>query len=260
MTAKTICFGLQKGGIGKSTSSGVTSFLLSQEGYNVLHIDCDPQASSTQMLAEVDDATEIFNGKSILEAIKAKDPFPYIYQVSPTLHLLPSTDFFATADQYLFREYKENPSLALNNVVNKVREKYDYIIIDTSPSLAITTINALCASDDVVIVTNTEKFAYNAIPRFMETIELAKTIVQSKTDRELNIIGILRGLHDARRSDNKAFSEMMEEEYGSLLFKTVISRKATIGRLPIFGFKDNSELKPAIEDYERFLKELKTRV
>ncbi|MDV2583485.1 ParA family protein [Alkalibacillus haloalkaliphilus] len=261
---KTVVFSLQKGGIAKSTSSGVTSFLLSKKGYKVLHVDMDSQANSTQMITEVDDATETFGEKDILEAIKEQDPRTYIIRVSEGLDILPATDYLAMLDQFVFNEYtrkhKQKPGLALYNTLEKIKEFYDYIIIDTPPSLSILTLNALFASDYVVIPTNTEKFSYNALERFLGTVEEVNQQKKNLIGKDIKVAGILRSLHDKRRTDNKIFSEMMEESYSHLLFNTVIHRKAATGRLPIFGLYDNSELKVAINEHEKFVEELLNNV
>jgi chromosome partitioning protein len=78
--------------------------------------------------------------------------------------------------------------------------------------------------------------------------------------RDTKVIGILRNLNDVRRNDEKAFNEMIEEDYPNYVFKTVITRKASVGRLSLYGFNENSELKKVLEPYRSFYKELIERV
>ncbi|WP_411955620.1 ParA family protein (plasmid) [Alkalibacillus sp. S2W] len=260
MKNKTIAFSLQKGGVGKSTISGVSSFLLSQKGYKVLHVDMDSQANSTQLLTEVEDATETFDERDVLEAIKQQNPHPFILTISENLDILPSTDYLATLDQFLFNEFSQSPGVALFNIIEKIRESYDFIIIDTPPALSILTINSLFAADYVVIPTNLEKFSYNAIERFLGTVQEVNEFKTEQVNSSVEVLGILRSMHDKRRSDNKIFSDMLEETYQDDLFETVIHRRATTGRLPIFGFQGNTELSSAVRQHRSFIEELIQRV
>ncbi|WP_347552985.1 ParA family protein (plasmid) [Pseudalkalibacillus hwajinpoensis] len=253
--AKVITFGVQKGGVGKTLTSGITAFLLAQRGYKVLAVDMDSQGNLTQFISGSDDLYD-FQEQTVLEAIKEGDARPYIKAMDDHLHLLPADDFLATIAQYLFREYSGNPSLALDSALSSVKDFYDYIIIDTPPALSEQTINALGASTHVVIMFETSKFCYSAIPRFLDTIEAAK----SKINPDLQIAGILRTLADAKRTDSKAMIELIEEEYSELVFDTVIHRRATTGRLPVYGLWENKEANQAFSYHKKFLRELIGRV
>jgi chromosome partitioning protein len=251
--AKTITFGIQKGGSGKTTAAGIVAYLLSQN-YRVLCCDMDSQGNLTELITQRD--IYDFTGRTVLEAIKEKDARNYIHHLSEKLHILTSEDLLATFPRYLYTEYKGNKSLILKETLSTVQDNYDYIIIDTPPALGDQTINALAASDAVVILFETSKFCYSALSRFIETINHAK----DKVNPNLKICGILRTLIDSRRSDSKAFSELVEEEYGDLCFETIINRKASTARVPIHGFVENPELNQATEQYRSLVKELIERV
>ena len=133
---------------------------------------------------------------------------------------------------------------------------YDYIIIDTPPALGDQTINALVASDRVVAMFEASVFCYSALGRFLETC----WHVREKANPKLAVAGILRGLIDARRTDNKALISQVAETYGELCFDTVLTRSAAAGRLPLVGFENNNELDKALVQYEYFVKELLERV
>jgi chromosome partitioning protein len=253
--AKTITFGVQKGGVGKTLTSGITAFLLAREGFKVLAVDMDSQGNLTQFISGIDDLIE-FEEQTVLEAIKDGDVRPYIKVINDNLHLLPSDDYLATVAQFLFRDYKGNPSLALDKALTPVKDYYDFIIIDTPPALSEQTINALCASTHVVIMFETSKFCYSAIPRFVDTIEAAK----KRVNPNLKIAGILRTLADAKRTDSKAMIELIEDDYIGLVFDTVIHRRATTGRLPVYGLWDNPEAEQAFNYHKKFLQELMDRV
>lgn len=251
--AKVISFGIQKGGAAKTTSSGITAYLLSQN-YKVLAVDLDSQGNLTELLTQRD--IYDFHGQTVLEALKERNAKNYIHPLSDNLHVMTAEDLLATFPRYLYTEYRGNKSLVLRETLESVKGDYDYIIIDTPPALGDQTINALSASDAVVIMFETSKFCYSALGRFIETVGH----VQDMVNPDLKIAGILRTIVDARRSDSKAFVELIDEEYPSMAFNTIIARKAATGRLTISGFTDNPELSQAIEQYRKFVKELISRV
>lgn len=158
--------------------------------------------------------------------------------------------------QYLFNQGEVPRDELLIAALVNVLDEYDFVIIDTPPNLGTQTLNALMASDHVVVMFETAKYAYNAIDRFLETINS----VRKYGNEELNILGILATLSDARRSDNKELLELVQEEYGDLIFNTVIPRRAAIGRIPVYGLYDNPELKAATEHHAKFIEEVLTRV
>lgn len=251
--AKVITFGIQKGGAAKTTSSGITAYLLSQH-YRVLAVDLDSQGNLTELLTQQD--IYDFHGRTVLEAMKEQDASNYIHRVTDTLHLLTAEDHLATFPRWLYSEYRGNKSLILSETLRGVQDVYDFIIIDTPPALGDQTINALAASDAVVAMFETSKFCYSALSRFLETVDH----VQEKVNPNVKMAGILCSMIDSRRIDNKALLELAEEEYGDLCFSTIIQRKAATGRISIHGFMDNPEIKQATEQYKRFLEELMQRV
>jgi chromosome partitioning protein len=252
--AKTITFGIQKGGVGKSTTSGIVAYLMAKEGYKVLVVDMDSQGNVTDLLTQQD--VFYFEGKTILEAFEDGDVSEYIYKVSDNLHVVPSDDYLATLARYLYTKFKGNPSTRLKELLLKVEDQYDFIIIDTPPSLSEPMVNAVCASDYVVILAESSKWAFSAIPRFIETIEYARDNINSG----IKIAGILRTMNDVRRADSKAFVDLIAEEYPDLVFDVVIRRKAATGRISFEGFENNKELDSALDQYKIFYKELMDRV
>lgn len=254
MTAKIISFGIQKGGSSKTTTSGVVSYLLSQD-YKVLTIDMDSQGNLTEFLTRRDVVD--FSGYTILEAMQEQDAREYIYPITENLHLMAADDLLATFSRWLYSDYRDGDrSLVLAQTLNSVKSNYDYIILDTPPALGDLTINSLAASDYVVAMFEASIFCYSALGRFLETC----WHVREKVNSNLAVAGILRGLIDARRTDNKALISQVEEVYDEMCFKTVLKRNAAAGRLPITGFENNNELDNALGQYQEFLKELLERV
>lgn len=252
----SISVGIQKGGVGKTTTTGIISYLLAQQGNKVLAVDLDPQSNLTQFLSGVEDPCDDFYQKTVLEGMLKEDASEFVVNVYNNLYLLPSNDFTASMPRILLQHFGKKAPLALKNSLSSIRDQFDYIILDLPPALSDQTINGLAESDYALVMFEPSKFCYNAIGRYLELIEEIK----SRYKENLKPIGILRTLNDARRSDNKAFIELVDENYPELSFDTVILRKAATGRLPVTRFNDNSELKLAIEQYEIFLKELLDRV
>lgn len=253
MSAKIISFGIQKGGSSKTTTSGVVSHILSRT-HKVLTIDMDSQGNLTEFLGRKDVAD--FSDRTILEAMQVGDVTNYIYKVTDTLHLLPADDLLATFSRWLYNEHHGNKAFVLKEALKPVMDQYDYIIIDTPPALGDLTINALSASDRVVAMFEASIFCYSALGRFLETC----WHIREKVNPDLAVAGILRGLIDARRTDNKALISQVADTYGELCFETVLTRTAATGRLPLVGFENNPELDRAISQYEYFVKELLERV
>lgn len=257
--ATVITVSIQKGGVGKSTTAGTMAYLMSQEGYKVLALDLDSQGNLTDLLTGIE--PEDFEGETILEAFEHGDLEPYIISVNENLHVVPADDFLATLAKMLYtnpRYVNQDKSAALKTILEPIKDRYDYVIIDTPPSLGEASTNAICASDYVVVLAESSKWAFTAIPRFLGTVEYAKEHINPN----LKVAGILRTMNDARRADSKAFVELIGEEYPELVFDTVIKRKAATGRLSIGGIFDSSERekKTAMEEYKLFYEELKNRM
>lgn len=253
MTAKIISFGIQKGGSSKTTTSGVVSYLLSQD-YKVLAIDMDSQGNLTEFLGRKDVAS--FSGQTILEAMQTGDVTNYIFEITESLHLVPADDLLATFSRWLYNDHRGNKTKVLYESLRPVMNQYDFIILDTPPALGDLTLNALSASDRVVAMFEASIFCYSALGRFLETC----WHVREKVNPRLAVAGILRGLIDGRRTDNKALIGQVADTYGELCFETILTRNAAAGRLPLVGFENNHELDRAVGQYKRFVEELLERV
>lgn len=261
--AITITMGIQKGGCGKSTTTGVLAYLLSQEGYKVLTIDMDSQGNLSELLSGK--SSNEFLGESVLEAMQENNAKKYIVSIADNFDLLPANNFLATFARWIYTsrtytgktiEVESKPSLILDNLLDQIRDEYDFILIDTPPALSEQTTNALCASEYVVVLFEASNWCYSAIPNFMDSVNVA----QEHGHRETKVIGILRNMNDVRRNDAKAFNELIEEDYPKEVFKTIITRRASIGRLSLYGFKENDELTKALEQYRAFYEEMISRV
>lgn len=257
LTAKIVTFGISKGGCSKSTSCGITSHLLSEKE-RVLAIDMDGQGNLTSFLTGEYDVCNVFEERTVLEAILNGDARPYIIKIKENLDLLPSNDFLATLPRRMFE--KGLTLDALQKALEPIMEDYDWIVIDTPPALSEQTVMPLstysAAGSYAVVMFDGSMFSYYAIPKFLEIIEGAK----ERYNPTLETAGILFSLIDSRAKENEVMEEAVDEDYPDLKFKTIIRRKAATRRLAISGFDGNPELKSALEYYIPFVKELKERV
>lgn len=242
----------QKGGCAKTTTSGILCHLLSKK-HKVLAIDCDSQGSLTDMLTGRD--IYDFRGNTLFEAIEQQSPEGCTHTINPKLDIMTADDHLARFPRWLYTEYNGNKSLALANVINPIKNNYDYIIIDTPPALGDHTINALSISDGVLIMFGVGRQSYLAIDRFIETFTHARRLVNPN----LVLLGILASMYEPRRSDHKALLEMLKTTYGELVFDTTIERRAATGRIDMTGFEGNSELNFAISQYKLVAGELLKR-
>jgi len=264
---KIVTFGLQKGGVSKTTTTGIMSYLFSKDNKKVLAVDFDSQGNLTELLTN--EPANNFINNSIFEAIAFRDykePHNYIKKVSENLSILPANNLLASYSRWLYT--KQMPSIEgkldyqgaavqqLYLTLNVIKNEYDYIFIDTPPALSEQTTNALAASDFVVVLYECSKFCYSAIDNFMETVEL----IQSSVNKDLVNLGISRTLSDNRRKDAHFFNKVIEKDYPELIFNTIINRKATTGRLPLQGFEQNKELNDALFQYHDLYEEMVNRM
>ena len=258
--AKVVTVGLQKGGVGKTTSAAIISYLLSLE-HKVLAIDMDTQGNLSEMFLQTDIQRLIQNRQikgTILEALIEQNATPYIIPFSSQLDLLVATDELAILPRYIYENIPQGErALLLCKILTSLQDIYDYIIIDTPPALTETTLNALGASNGVLVLFECSLFARSALDRFFDTIGTTQQI-----NPKLKVLGILPTMIEQRRADPKLLLESLKTDnfYGQFVLPMIIKRKATIGRLPIYGFKENRELLSACEPYIAVVKELIERV
>jgi chromosome partitioning protein len=262
--AKVITFGIQKGGAGKTSSAAITAYLMSAN-YKVLAVDCDAQGNLTEIFTLK--PIREYRGEDVggvLDAIKERDPKPYILALSENLHLLPGDELMNTLTDWMYEKYKNNRVTIIREMLETIRDHYDYIIIDTPPALGPILTDCLIASDAVIAMFETGQFCYSALLSFQETVEF----IQNGRPEEgiappnpgLVNMGILCTMLDARRSDNKDFLLMVQERFSSLVFGTIIKRQAATGRIAFGGFIDNPEIETAVSQYRPFVEEVLARV
>ncbi|RPK20096.1 MULTISPECIES: ParA family protein [Paenibacillus] len=230
---KVISLGIQKGGCGKTTTTAMVSYQLASRGYKVLAVDFDSQGNLTQFLSQRDPYD--FVHKTVFEACKERNPRPYIVPISDNLHLLPAEDFLSKFASWVLIDYPKilrqelnqdayAPSKVLKETLEVVKDEYDFILIDLPPNLGEQTINGMAASDYALVIMQSEPFCKSALERYLETLESSI----DKLNENTRLLGILTAMIDSRISLAKHILAQAQEEYGDLVFDTVISRRATI--------------------------------
>ncbi len=251
---KIISFANQKGGVGKTTSAVNVAASLGILGYNVLLADLDPQGNSTSGVGVSKKSLKrsmqdlLVGGVDISEVI-IKTKFN-------NLSIIPSNISLAGAEFKLFDE--ENSQLELKNSLLKIKDTYDYIIIDCPPSLGMLTVNALSASDGVIIPMQCEFFALEGLSQLMITVSRIKQLYNDK----LTVSGILVTMHNPRLLLSMQVIAELKKHYEDKLFKTTISRNIKLSEAPGFGmpvyYHDKSS--KGSEEYLTVAKELSSRI
>jgi len=217
----------QKGGVGKTTSAINLASCLATAGKFVLLVDLDPQGNASSGLGINIRQME----KSLYHSMVMSESSSQIILKTETLGLdiIPASQDLAGAGIELV--HMENREFRLYNVLREVRTNYDFIIIDSPPSLGLLTINGLVASDEVIIPVQTEYFALEGLSQLLNTINLVKDNLQP----ELKVMGALLTMYDKRNRLARQVVKEVQDHFPGRVFDSIIPRSIRLAEAPGFG-------------------------
>lgn len=224
---KVIAVANQKGGVGKTTTAINLAASLAVLEYKTLLIDADPQANSTSGVGIDPRTVKVGIYECLMDEANIKKAI--IETDTPNLSLLPSDIDLVGAELELVDQPNRNQKL--KSMLAKVKDNYDFIIIDCSPSLGLVTLNALTASNSVVIPVQCEYFALEGMGKLLHTIKL----VQTEMNEDLEVEGVLLTMYDIRLRLSNQVVEEVKSHFQDMVFNTVIHRNTKLGEAPSYG-------------------------
>jgi chromosome partitioning protein len=235
--ATIITIANQKGGVGKTTTAINLAAALAAKRKKTLLVDMDPQGNSTiSFLNEADVRGSIYEAL-VDPDVSLKD---VIHPTSvPELSIVPARISLAKLEGKLIGDFDSH--FRLRDRIESVRPQFDFIIIDTPPTLGLITVNALVAASHLVIPIQSSYYALEGTDDLLETLDKVK----SRPNPELQVLGVLITLHDKRTTLSRDVSDKIQEAFGDKVFKTVISKSIRLEESPaykesIFSFAPHS--------------------
>ena len=287
--ATTLLFGNMKGGVGKTTNSVMVAYQLAKMGYKTLVCDLDPQANATQLLRRTyglqHDGEDLKIDKTMMVALSEQDIKSAIVNIMDNLDLLPSSEDFKSYPDFLEitfmpdkEKIAENPSSLQSEMatvkeqrisyfakqLEKVKKEYDVIVIDVPPTLSVFTDSAIYATDEVVIVLQTQQRSLDGAETFFEYLQ---QMYNSYSDVDFDILGVLPVLLKTRSGLDDQILEDAKADFGEdALFEQIIHHMERLKRYDRTGIADHELTKADIHDrkihyiYSELTKEIVERL
>jgi chromosome partitioning protein len=224
---RTIVIANQKGGVGKTTTAINLAASLAARKRRVLLIDMDPQGNASSGFdIQVEEGS-----KNIYDVMlgEAKIEEAVISDIRPKLSIIPSDVNLAACEIQLNEQ--ENRNTILKAELDRIREKYEFVIIDCPPSLNILTLNAMCAGDTVLVPLQCEYYALEGLAQLMQTVNL----ISERLNPELQIEGIVFTMYDSRTNLANQVVENVEKNTDKKIYKSVIPRNVRLAEAPSYG-------------------------
>ncbi|REE82246.1 chromosome partitioning protein [Lutibacter oceani] len=224
---KIIAIANQKGGVGKTTTTVNLAAALGVLEKKVLLIDADPQANASSGLGIVVEEVEIGTYQLLEHAASAKEAI--VATNSPNVDIIPAHIDLVAIEIELVD--KDNREYMLKEVLNDIKNEYDYILIDCAPSLGLITLNALVAADSVIIPIQCEYFALEGLGKLLNTVKS----IQKLHNPNLDIEGLLLTMYDSRLRLSNQVVEEVKKHFQDMVFKTIIQRNVRLSEAPSYG-------------------------
>lgn len=287
--ATTLLFGNMKGGVGKTTNSVMVAYQLAKKGYKTLVCDLDPQSNATQLLRRTyglqHDGQDLKIDKTMMVALSEQNIQSAIVNIMDNLYLLPSSEDFKNYPDFLEitfmpdkEKIAENPNFLQSEMavvkeqrisyfakqLEKVKDKYDVIVIDVPPTLSVFTDSAIYATDEVVIVLQTQQRSLDGAETFFEYLQ---QMYNSYDDADFDILGVLPVLLKTRSGlDDQILEDAKEDFDEDSLFNNIIHHMERLKRYDRTGIADHELTKADIHDrrinyiYSELTKEIVERL